>query len=397
MRVLLACHRLPYPPNHGGRIRAYQLLRHLARRHQVSVVALLRRDDPSAAVVELRRWCDHVVTVPAEHVTAPLRAAWNVVRGRPASFAYFAAPRLQRVMDDLMRELRFDLAIAHSSSMAPYLERYTLPTILDFCDMDSQKWLAFSAVRTGLASSVFALESRLLAREESRLARGSDAITVATPGEWRDAQRICGAVRGGYFPIGVDCEEFAPGDASPEQDSVCFLGRMNYFPNADAVRGFVRGVWPIVLRRRPGARFTIIGADPPTGIRALHGRDGIVVTGAVDDVRPIALRSAVAVTPMRVARGTQNKILESMAMELPVVATSAAAQGVDAVAGEHLLVADDPAAFAEAVVSLLSDEAARRALAGAGRQRILSHHDAATCLNGLDSLIEEICARRTLR
>lgn len=390
MKVLLVCHRLPYPPDHGARIRAYQLLRHLAGAHDVTLATLAHPDDDVAGVSELARWCRHIVVEPVGRVAGSVRALRRLLRGEPASFGYFDAPKLQRQLDALVRREKFDLAIAHSSSVAPYLESFDGPKILDFCDMDSQKWLAFAAHQRWPWSRLYALEGRRLEREERRLAGLFDAIGVATPGEWHDARRICGPVRGRHFPIGVDPRRFRPDFAAAEPEVLCFLGRMDYYPNAAAVRRFVADSWPLIRARRPRATLLVIGASPPASIRRLHGHAGIVVTGTVNDVRPLAQRAVIGIAPMTIARGTQNKILESMAMGLAVVTTSIAAGGVDAVAGEHLLVADGSREFAEAVLGLLDDDDRRRQLAVAGRSRVVSHHDPATCLSGLDELMVEV-------
>jgi glycosyltransferase involved in cell wall biosynthesis len=149
---------------------------------------------------------------------------------------------------------------------------------------------------------------------------------------------------------------------------------MDYFPNQQAVQRFCADVLPEIQRRRPGTRFEIVGADPPEAIRELGRRTGVTVTGSVPDVRPYVTRAALTVAPLEIARGTQNKILESMAMGVPVVCSRQAVGGVDAVPGEHLLAYDRKEQLVEAVLRLLDDPVERRRLALAGRERVLSHH-----------------------
>jgi glycosyltransferase involved in cell wall biosynthesis len=196
---------------------------------------------------------------------------------------------------------------------------------------------------------------------------------VSTPADW--------------FPNGVDTAFFAPSADDYERDLVSFVGRMDYFPNQQGVQRFCANVLPELRRRRPGTRFEIVGADPPESIRDLGRLPGVTVTGSVPDVRPYVTRAALTVAPLEIARGTQNKILESMAMGVPVVCSRQAVGGVDAVPGEHLLAHDDDAQCAAAVLRVLDDPAERARLAQAGRERVLSHHSWSSSMRRVDSLI----------
>ena len=163
---------------------------------------------------------------------------------------------------------------------------------------------------------------------------------------------------------------------------------MDYFPNEQCMVEFCAETWPRLRRARPSLRLQIVGAAPTPRVLALAGVDGVTVTGPVPDVRPYVRRSALTITPLRIARGTQNKILESMAMEVPVVSSGIAAAGVDAVPGEHLLVADSAEALCDAVLRICGDGAERDRLARAGRARVLSHHAWPNAMQRLDGIIE---------
>lgn len=390
MNILLLCHRFPYPPNRGGRIRPFHILRHFAAHHRVTLATLLHPEDADGSVAALEAVAHRVLAERVEPRLQPLRALQRLVRGGPPSFGYFWSPALAGRLQALLAREAFDLIFVHCSSMAPYVEDARAPMILDFGDMDSQKWLAYAAHRPFPLSRIFAIEGQRLQAEEARLARRFALSTCTTRAEVASLDAIAPSTEGDWFPNGVDHEYFAPGSAVGAPDSVCFLGRMDYYPNAEGIVRFCRETWPLLRRRRPNATLTIIGASPGRAVRRLGRLPGVRVTGTVDDVRPHALRCRIGVAPLAIARGTQNKILESMAMGLAVVATSAAADGTDTVAGEHLIVADDAQATADAIAGLLENEAARARLAEAGRQRVVSRHDWAVAMQRLDRLVERV-------
>ena len=392
VNILFLCHRFPFPPNRGGRIRPFHIVRHFAAHHRVTLASLLHPGDDDAAVAALEAVVPRVIAERVEPARQPLRALERLVRGGPPSFGYFWSPALAERLRRLVAGEAFDLVFVHCSSMAPYVEDVRAPKILDFGDMDSQKWLAYAAHRRFPLSRVFAVEGRRLQAEEARLAARFDLSTCTTPAEVASLHAIAPAAAGDWFVNGVDHEYFAPAGEAGAPDAVCFLGRMDYYPNAEAMVRFCRETWPLLRRLRPNATLTIVGASPGRAVRRLGRLPGVRVTGTVADVRPYARHCRVSVAPLAIARGTQNKILESMAMGLAVVASSSAAAGTDTRAGEHLLVADEPRAMGEAIASLLGDEPARARLAAAGRQRVRARHDWAASMQRLDRLAESVAA-----
>jgi glycosyltransferase involved in cell wall biosynthesis len=170
---------------------------------------------------------------------------------------------------------------------------------------------------------------------------------------------------------------------------------MDYYPNQECMQRFCDQVWPLLLARRPGMKLLIVGADPSLEMRRLGERPGVTVTGSVPDVRPFVRRSAAMVAPLAIARGTQNKILEAMAMGVPVITSSTAAGGVDAVPGEHLRVADSPEQLADTVLDVVLDRAERQRLSLNGRQRMLTNHDWANSMKRLDAIIDRCCAQKS--
>jgi sugar transferase (PEP-CTERM/EpsH1 system associated) len=256
--------------------------------------------------------------------------------------------------------------------------------------MDSEKWAMYADERHFPLSLGYWIESVKLRRVEARLAARFDLATCTTLAELETLRGLGTARSTGWFPNGVDTEFFSPAAEPPDPDLVCFSGRMDYFPNQQGVTLFCEKILPLVRAQRPATRFVVVGAEPPPAIRRLADIPGVTVTGTVKDVRPHVQRAAVSVAPLEVARGTQNKILESMAMGVPVVCSPLAARGVDAVPGEHFLTAAEPADFAAQVLALLGDPARRAVQARRARERVLSHHSWAGSLRRLDALVESV-------
>jgi sugar transferase (PEP-CTERM/EpsH1 system associated) len=389
MNILLLAHRFPYPPRRGGKIRPFNIIRHLAQTHRVTVCSLARSLEEAEQAHGIAPYCAdyHVARVDE-------RLQWaRMIAGLPtpltASGAYFHSAALARTTKRLLATRRYDLVFVHCSSMAHYVQHVQgIPKLLDFGDMDSQKWLEYARHRTAPLSAGYWWEGMRMLAAEKRFARRFDFCTATTRAEWQTLTGYGVDTPSDWFPNGVDSAYFAPADAPYDPDTIAFVGRMDYYPNQQAVNWFCSDVLPAIRHVRPQVQFVIVGAEPPPAIRRLGAISGVSVTGSVADVRPHVARAALTVAPLAIARGTQNKMLESMAMGVPVVATGIAAGGVDAVAGEHLLVADRPGEFATAVLSILADPAMRTRLAVAARDRVLSHHAWPASMRRLDGIIE---------
>jgi polysaccharide biosynthesis protein PslH len=394
MRILYLCHRFPFPPARGGKIRPFNMIRHLNREHEVVVASLARSPEEAAAGRGIAAHCSSFIM---EEVSAP--AAWARMVARlptpgPSSMGYFYAPALARQIEARLRQQRFDLIFVHCSSVAPYVSHVTgIPKILDFGDMDSQKWLVYRQFKPFPLSLGYWLEGSKMAAAEKALAGQFDLCTCTTKAELQALQDLQVTTPCDWFPNGVDQSYFAPSHGEYDADAISFVGRMDYFPNQQAMLFFCDAVFPLIRQHRATATLAIIGAAPSAEIRRLGERDGVTVTGTVPDVRDHVRRSAVNVAPLAIARGTQNKILECMAMGVPVVASPQAAGGVDATPGEHLLVAESPEDYAGKLLKLMLDPAARQALASAARRRVETHHNWAHSMTQLDRIIAD-CLQR---
>ncbi len=389
MRILYVCHRFPYPPKRGGKIRPFNMIRHLAQRHEITVCSLARS---AAEAEEAQGIAAHCARFFVHRVSNPVQALRMIARlptPMPSSMGFFRSAAMARRIDGLLADELFDLVFVHCSSVAPYVAAHVgTPKILDFGDMDSQKWLEYARYKPFPLSLGYRLEGVKLAAAEKALARRFDLCTATTRAEWETLESFATGTPTDWFPNGVDSEYFAPDGNAHDVRTISFVGRMDYYPNQECMFDFCANTLPRLRNRYADLKLLIVGADPSPAVRKLADLPGVVVTGSVPDVRPYVRNSALMVAPLNIARGTQNKILEAMAMGVPVVTSAIAAGGVDAVPGEHLLVARTPADYEAAIGAILDDPAERARLARAGRERMCSHHDWEHSMRRLDSIIE---------
>lgn len=390
MNILFVCHRFPYPPTRGGKIRPFNIIRHLHDKgHKVWVASIGRSAEELDAGAGIRDHCQAYVGEWIGNGAAILQMVLRLPVRTPSSMGYFYSRRLRDKIDEILNANRIDLIIAHCSSVAQYVEHVNdIPAILDFGDMDSQKWLMYSKFRAWPLTWGYWYEGKKLEREEKRLSGLFDCCTCTTRAELETLDSYESARSTSWFPNGVDFEYFRPFESAYDPDKICFVGRMDYYPNQKAALEFCAKIFPLIRARRETAEFVIVGASPPAHIRALSSISGVTVTGSVDDVRPYVQNAALTVAPIDIARGTQNKIIESMAMGVPVVSSNAASRGVDAEAGVHILVADTPEGYAGEILRVLGDSEFRQRLADQALHRVRDRHSWAQSMKRLDAIIE---------
>ena len=390
MRLLYICHRLPYPPSRGGKIRPFQMIRHLAKSHHVTVASLAHSEREFQEAAPLR---DHCAEVIAEVVPDAVRW-WNAVQALPtpvpSSARYFWSAGLAARIQEAWAAARYDGLIVHCAFAA----QYALPLsggfrVMDYGDLDSAKWADYAEHRSFPLSSGYALESFKLRRFEQSVARSSTHCTFTTHGE-SEAFKDHGVSKPvTVIPNGVDFDYFqraAPSDSKV----IVFLGRMDYFPNIDGICWFARELFELIRAQVPDAQLRVIGANPVAAVAKLKTIPGVTVTGSVPDVRPYLSDAAVAIAPLRLARGTQNKILECMSMKIPVVTTPEAARGIQAEQGKHFLIGRTKETFVEHVVELLRDPARRNSLGEAGRLQVESAHRWSASMQILDDVLRSV-------
>ncbi len=259
---------------------------------------------------------------------------------------------------------------------------------MDFGDLDSGKWLEYAKWKPFPAAIPYRLEACKLRQYEKKVAQKFDYCTLTTEGELDEFRKLEVDRPHTVIPNGVDASYFQPTSRNgAAKTAIIFLGRMDYFPNIDGIVYFAKSILPRIRTRIPEAQLRIIGSDPAPEVRRLSEAGGVVVTGHVPDVRPYLRDAAVSIAPLRMARGTQNKILESMAMAIPVVATRQAAKGVQGIPDKHLLVGDNDESFANQVIRVLENPNLQEYLSNAGRKRVEEAHAWPASMTLLDQVL----------
>ena len=362
--VLFLCHRLPWPPSKGDKIRSYHVLQRLAERHRVYLGAFVDDRADWQHLAAVRALCTETCIRPLIPWRAKLRSLTAFLRGQPLTIGYYRDRMMQRWVERVLAGHKVDVALCYSSGVASFVMRHKqLRRVMDFVDVDSDKWRQYAATHHGVSGMIYRREARRLAQYERAIAAQFDASVFVSQPEadffGRSAPESAAKVHG--IPNGVDSEYWNPerkypNPYRPGERVVVFVGAMDYWANVHAMQWFVREVWPRVRARRPDGHLYIVGAKPAPAVLALAQLPGIAVTGRVEDARPYLAHAHAAVTPLRIARGIQNKVLEALAMGKVLLATPQAYEGIDDFEGRQGCISDVPEIMAAEAVRWLGEK-----------------------------------------
>ena len=387
--ILFLAHRVPFPPDRGDKIRAYNILKYLAARKRVHLIAFaddtrdLKRKDGLGKLLGNR-------SIIWRSKPTWQAAAQALLTRRPVSQTAFANSALRAAVDTILSRHAIDTIYVFSSQMAQYLPRPTARrrVVMDFCDVDSAKFAEYGRTQGGLRGWMMRREARLLLAHDRAVAQRADASIFVSPAEAQVFADLTGIRDVHTVENGIDTALFDPAASFKRIDSIAelivFTGQMDYAPNIAAVTWFAEAILPHVRLRHPDARFAIVGRSPTPAVQALAAIPGVIVTGEVTDVRGWLAAAAAVVAPLKLARGVQNKVLEAMAMARPVVASTAAAEGIDH-AGT-IRVGGTVGEIATAVTGLLADRPAAAELGRAARARVIERYGWDARLAALDTL-----------
>jgi sugar transferase (PEP-CTERM/EpsH1 system associated) len=363
--------------------------RHLSRKATVHLACLADEPFEAAAVRALEAFCKKVAVVRLPRYSRWLRALGSIALTGTITEGAFRSAELRTTLRGWARQTHYHATLASASSMAPYLrlpELREVPAVVDLVDVDSQKWLDYAAGHRGPLAWLYRTEGVRLRRLEQSLSAWARALTLVSDAEVDLCRTFCPASAVRVATNGVDLDYYQPTPAAVEPSCV-FVGALDYWPNVDGVCWFCTEVWPQVRQQRPKARLYLVGRKPAPAVRRLGCQPGVELIGQVPDIRPWLARAAVAVAPLRIARGVQNKVLEALAMGKATVISPSCRAGLRAQPGWDLLVASSPVEWTESVLRLLDDEALRRQLGAAGRRHVEEHHCWDRCLQPFDALL----------
>lgn len=378
-KILFLAHLLPYPLDGGGQIKSYHTFRLLSERYDVTMLALIRREEERENVKHLEPFC-----MGGVHCYLLKRNALSNITNALAALlknqSFLVSRDTERELAGAMRFTCYAspppypvIHIDHLQMMPFVPDYYEGRIVLDQHNVEHRipKRLSETPGANPLMRWYAGIEWRKLRDFEIAAMRRAD-VTLTVSDEDRDAfvalapdlqEKII------TYPIGVDTDYFAVADRSPDASDILSIGTMYWLPNVDAATWFVSDILPLVRQGKPDARFVIVGAKPTPEIIALGQRNkDVIVTGTVPDVRPFADTCGVFVVPLRSGSGMRVKILNALSMGLPVVSTTVGAEGINVTHGENILLADTPRAFADAVLSVLNDRALANHLGANGRR-----------------------------
>ncbi len=403
MNILLISQRIPFPPNKGEKIRTYHQIQHLVRMGvNLYVASPIEKHSEISNAESLN--VDTNIEVLLHKLPLKLyRYARGLITGKAISISNFYSSQLQVKIDSLIRQVDISTIICTSASLSEYVFRSTAlnmqgasrnenPVLLmDFMDIDSDKWLQYANSSSGLLKWVYKREAGLLEKREKAVQEQFDACFFISQLEVDLLSNKLGTnERVFVLENGVDTDAFYPASIPPNNESPVFLftGVMDYKPNVDAVTWFVNNLWSNIVSRFPGARFNIVGMNPDNSVLALRQVEGIEVTGYVDDILPYYHQADYFLAPFRIARGVQNKILQAFACGLPVISTSIGAEGIKCKDRENLLIADSLQEFLDRIIELEDNELLKTTLGSNALDLIQSNYSWASKLQVLNKFIK---------
>jgi sugar transferase (PEP-CTERM/EpsH1 system associated) len=359
--LLFLAHRIPYPPNKGDKIRSYHFLKYLAVEYNVYLGTFIDDANDWQYTNKLDELCVETHYQGLNPLQAKIKSLQGFWNGKALSLPYYKNKVMQNWIDKVIDEQAITKVLIFSSVMAQFIKKsHQVEMLVDFVDVDSDKWRQYSDSKSGVSRWVYQRESNYLLDYEKQIAEKAKMSFFVSEQEAALFKTLVPQVsdKVTYVNNGVDTEYFSSEQKFispyPEgEDVLVFTGAMDYWANVDAVKWFAEAVIPSLTESHPKLKFYIVGSRPTKEVQDLAENENIIVTGAVEDVRPYLAHALMAVAPLRIARGIQNKVLEAMAMGKYIIATSAAMEGIPHHENLAVLVADEVDELVKQINSLL--------------------------------------------
>ena len=379
MKILFLSPTVPFPLTDGGRIRVFNLLKQIAVKNEVTLLALETQTTDADGVAELRQLGIQVHLVP-NAPTLPRVSFGTLVKAflkrQPITVARYDIPAYRQKFRELIAIQTFDLVHYEMFHIAQFHTETHLPGVLSQQNVDSAIWRRLcSETANPLYKFAYWTQQLAFQRYERVLSPKFDAVTCTSDIDAAVFQQHCTENAIEIIPNGVDITHYRPDFTTEAPAHLIYIGSMDWYPNEDAVAFFADEVLPRIQEKVPDVAFSIVGGNPSARVQKLAERDGIIVTGRVPEIKPYFAKATVFVVPLRIGSGTRLKILEALAMGKAIVSTTVGAEGLDLKDGTEIFIADEPTAFADAVTRLLTDAQLRRRIGENGRSRVEQDYD----------------------
>ena len=395
MRILFLSRWYPYPPDNGSRIRVFNLLRDLSKRHEVTLISFAQGPVSQERLAAMESCCRSVHAVQYRGFTpSRLKALLGFFSMRPRFLVDTYSQEMHALVERAGTEKSFDVVIASEIDSAPYaLLLEGTPRVLEDLEL-AVSYERFACQRSFVPRARYRLTWWKLSRYVPRLLRRFEGCTVVSD---QEVSLVKGAAPEYdalvVVPNGVDLEANTGDFGAPRLDTLIYSGALTYDANFDAMEFFLHDIFPLVKAQRPNVRISITGGYDGVPVSRLPVGDGVELTGYLPDIRPAVAQSWVSVVPLRMGGGTRLKILEAMALGTPVVSTAKGAEGLEVTHEEDILIADAPDDFAQAVLRLLRDDDLRASLSAAGRRLVAERYSWETCARRLEQLLCRVVQR----
>lgn len=397
MNILYLSHRIPYPPNKGDKIRSFNEIKYLSTSNNIYLGTILEDKSDERFIESLKTYCKEVYAVMLKN---RIRLFKNLFNQLPFSVANFYNDELQDYVNKTLADKKIDVVICFCSSMAEYIFKSpvfignttnSIKLVMDYVDLDSDKWRQYSIYAKYPLSLFYKMENKRLFKYEIKINKNFHHSVFVSQREVEVFNKLYPErVNIKVIPNGVNYGYFKPKEKPPtnKRPPIVFTGVMDYFANEDGVAWFCKGIFPRIRAEVPNAQFYIVGNKPTNKVWQLTEIDGVTVTGYVDDIREYYWMADVSVTPLRIARGLQNKVLEAMSTGNAVVATSNATDGIICHNKKDIIIANDEDEFAKEVISLLKDKYRREEIGRNAVENIRQNYSWEENLKKFDDLLQ---------